>query len=154
MPPHQPFSQRGGNKKYMSKKCRECSVELTKENSFYPNPKSPLCKKHYNYSAKAIENRKKYAESAKGKLARTKASKEAYIKHKEKWIARAKLRYAVSKGLIKKLKRCEVCEEVKPLQGHHEDYSLPLEVVWLCTRCHADRHLELELLSKTPSLNN
>jgi len=37
---------------------------------------------------------------------------------------------------------CEVCGTAKS-QGHHEDYSKPLDVVWLCTRHHADRHIHL-----------
>ena len=37
---------------------------------------------------------------------------------------------------------CEVCGKEKT-QGHHEDYSKPLDVVWLCTRHHADRHIHL-----------
>ena len=37
---------------------------------------------------------------------------------------------------------CEVCGKVKT-QGHHEDYSKPLDVVWLCIRHHQDRHIHL-----------
>jgi len=37
---------------------------------------------------------------------------------------------------------CERCGETK-VEMHHEDYSKPLEVVWLCHRCHFDRHTEL-----------
>lgn len=39
-------------------------------------------------------------------------------------------------------KPCSVCGEPNA-QGHHEDYSKPLDVVWLCRRHHADRHLEI-----------
>lgn len=27
--------------------------------------------------------------------------------------------------------------------AHHEDYSEPLEVIWLCRRCHVRRHGEM-----------
>jgi len=27
--------------------------------------------------------------------------------------------------------------------AHHEDYSKPMEVVWLCPRCHKERHLQM-----------
>jgi len=37
---------------------------------------------------------------------------------------------------------CEVCGDPKS-QGHHEDYSKPLDVVWLCTVHHGARHSHL-----------
>jgi hypothetical protein len=37
---------------------------------------------------------------------------------------------------------CEVCGKEKS-QGHHEDYSKPLDVIWLCIRHHHDRHIHL-----------
>ncbi len=69
--------------------------------------------------------------------------KKTYLKNKEKWIARAKTNYAVKTGKLIKPTKCEVCELKKPLQGHHPDYSKPLEVMWLCTGCHADVHAEM-----------
>ncbi len=41
-----------------------------------------------------------------------------------------------------KRKPCQVCKANKA-QGHHEDYSKPFDVVWLCPRHHADRHIHL-----------
>jgi len=49
-------------------------------------------------------------------------------------------------------KPCEVCGKIKA-QGHHEDYSKPLDVVWLCVRHHNDRHIHLrdcKTLGKEP----
>lgn len=70
-------------------------------------------------------------------------NRKTYEKHKEKWIARAKARYAIKTGKLVRPDRCEVCELKKPPQGHHEDYSKPLEVIWLCSGCHADAHKEM-----------
>jgi hypothetical protein len=34
------------------------------------------------------------------------------------------------------------CGEPK-VHAHHEDYSRPLDVTWLCQKCHVQRHVEL-----------
>jgi ribosomal protein S27AE len=38
---------------------------------------------------------------------------------------------------------CSRCGAAKT-HAHHEDYSKPLDVVWLCARCHIQRHKELK----------
>ncbi len=53
--------------------------------------------------------------------------------------ARVKLRHMVYDGKIKRLP-CEVCGEPKT-QGHHGDYSKPLEVKWLCAKHHKEIHV-------------
>lgn len=35
---------------------------------------------------------------------------------------------------------CSKCGAIGPVDGHHEDYSKPLEVLWLCRPCHANIH--------------
>lgn len=54
--------------------------------------------------------------------------------------ARAKLRYAVWAGNIVKPKYCERCAKKGLLNGHHNDYTKPLEVEWLCSTCHGFAH--------------
>lgn len=56
--------------------------------------------------------------------------------------ARLAVQYAVKVGKIERPDRCEDCGRDRPLQGHHEDYDRPLDVVWLCRPCHVDRHRE------------
>jgi len=36
---------------------------------------------------------------------------------------------------------CEVCGINNGVQGHHEDYSKPLEVIWLCRKHHRQLHM-------------
>lgn len=44
---------------------------------------------------------------------------------------------AVKRGAIKRLIACERCgASGVRLEKHHEDYSKPLSVVWLCCKCH------------------
>ena len=37
---------------------------------------------------------------------------------------------------------CQICGNNNS-HGHHEDYSKPLEVVWLCAKHHSERHVYL-----------
>lgn len=45
---------------------------------------------------------------------------------------------ALRDGKIKK-QPCQVCAEEK-VHAHHKDYSKPLDVIWLCARCHHRLH--------------
>lgn len=62
-------------------------------------------------------------------------------KFTEKKYARDVLRRAVFNGKIIK-KPCKECGD-EFTHGHHNDYSKPLDVIWLCPRHHADLHNSL-----------
>ena len=44
---------------------------------------------------------------------------------------------AVRKGKLIRPTVCEQCHQQRYIRAHHDDYSKPLEVKWLCTRCHS-----------------
>jgi hypothetical protein len=54
--------------------------------------------------------------------------------------ARVLLNRALRDGSMPRPDHCSECKETCIPHGHHEDYSQPFEVVWLCARCHAKRH--------------
>jgi len=71
------------------------------------------------------------------------AQRRARRVQRPRYLANKKLQWAISTGKITKPDCCENCKTVTPprrLQGHHEDYTKPLEVIWLCDSCHKARH--------------
>jgi hypothetical protein len=58
--------------------------------------------------------------------------------NQDKYKAHSLVNAAIKRGLITK-HPCIVCGEEKT-EAHHPDYSSPLDVVWLCPRCHKQTH--------------
>ncbi len=52
----------------------------------------------------------------------------------------SQLNQAVRKGLIQRPDNCSSCGKACSVHGHHPDYGKPLEVVWLCQKCHGACH--------------
>ena len=61
-------------------------------------------------------------------------------KFPEKSRARDKIKHAVYSGKLIRSTKCELCKNDGPTHGHHQDYSKPLEVIWLCPTCHISGH--------------
>lgn len=57
---------------------------------------------------------------------------------------------ALKNGTITKTV-CVVCGADR-VEGHHDDYSKPLEVVWLCRPHHGERHAALRKEGRDPNL--
>lgn len=57
----------------------------------------------------------------------------------EKYLAQTAVGNAIRDGRLTKLP-CVVCGSIENIHGHHDDYSRPLDVVWLCPFHHGERH--------------
>ena len=118
---------------YTKKICRHCKIETNDlvKSSFKDG------RQYYSCNNCNTERVKKYRETKKGKVTTLKAIYKSIKKYSEKQKARVKVYLAVKDGRLLKPDICSDCNQVKKLDGHHKDYSKPLEVTWLCRKCHS-----------------
>jgi hypothetical protein len=95
--------------------------------------------------------------------AQGRAMKRWRERHPKQARAYTLLHAAVRRGKIARPECCEYCgrnsleERGAPLEGHHEDYNRPLDVIWLCDACHDAIHISPpfreKVLSKVRPIN-
>lgn len=96
---------------------------------------------HENYlknKESVLERTRKWKLENKSKF--TESWKKSNEKHPLKRAARKIFNHHVEAGKILRAEKCEDCIRLCKTEAHHEDYSRPLDVVWLCRPCHALRH--------------
>ncbi len=137
------------------KRCSKCH-ELKPETEFYKDKRTKdglkcQCKKcHCQTSLKtrdketARANNKKYMRNRRKRdieAVRAYERKRSANRPKdEKYMARMLLNIAVRDGKIHRPLCCEKCGAFGMVYAHHADYSKPLDVEWLCSDCHGERH--------------
>lgn len=106
-------------------KCKECT-------------KSDV---HKNYRDN-VEDKKEYEKKRNSTQERKDAAREKQRLHRANNPEKYKARTAVGNALRDKRifkKPCEYCGSEERVQGHHKDYSKPLEVTWVCFQCHRQK---------------
>jgi len=82
--------------------------------------------------------RRAWATSEAGKASQRKWQRKAYLASPKKFLAHSAVRYALETDRLVK-SPCEICGS-RQTEAHHDNYSRPLDVRWLCRRHHADLH--------------
>ena len=81
------------------------------------------------------------------KFMQTQAFKDAILRYRaknpEKRKANSIIRTAIVYGKIHRPSHCTICNKQCVPEGHHPDYSKPLEVIWVCKKCHTHYHWSL-----------
>jgi hypothetical protein len=76
---------------------------------------------------------------------RREQEKKYRANNKEKFRAKAIVRYYLLNGTIKKPAKCSMCNISHcRLHAHHPNYLLPLNVIWVCPKCHKEIHKDNE----------
>lgn len=138
------------------KTCFKCNKELPLD-MFYKHPmmkdgrvnKCKDCNKKDVRENRAanIEYYREYDVARAKTKERRKLSSEQCKKYREankvKYAAHVLVSNAVRDGRLVKADKCEQCETSETiLHGHHDDYTKPLDVRWLCPSCHSAWHKE------------
>jgi len=84
-------------------------------------------------------DRRRYRENPARREASAANTKKYNAENPERYRARYLLTNAVRDKRVTK-EPCEVCGVTKYIHGHHDDYSKPLEVRWLCAKHHHRYH--------------
>jgi len=66
------------------------------------------------------------------------------LEQKMKDSARSQVSVYVKRGKIAKPSGCSKCGSGLKIEAHHNDYSKPREVVWICRVCHLQSHKKQE----------
>jgi len=132
------------------KKCRSCGKKLPLS-EFYTYEKYHLgnCKKCHNAFCESRRNKvlkglsdyrhsqRRVRKPWRASLEyRRKYEKEYRIKFPEKVSAHQAVHRAIRKGTLIRPDTCEDCGKRGSIEASHNDYSKPLEVNWLCKKCH------------------
>lgn len=105
-------------------KCKQCTKKDVRNNR---------ADKREQYSDYEQLRQQSPARKAKKLIYGTQHKQRNPVKHRARWT----LQQAVRRGRIEKLP-CDVCGDPKS-QAHHDDYSKPLDVRWLCFKHHRER---------------
>lgn len=133
---------------------QQCCVcyEIKLVDDYYPYARNQTgimaaCKECHNartmranrkYRDKRRAQRKRYNDTPERRKAAYENTKKMYALYPEHQKARMKVYNAVKAGKLHKLP-CSVCGEIK-VQAHHNDYTRPLEVLWVCVPHHKIIH--------------
>jgi hypothetical protein len=81
--------------------------------------------------------RKAWAKANPGYM--TAKKREWWSRNKDRLKVKYAVRYAIKTGKLVR-QPCVVCGNPES-HGHHEDYSKPLDVIWLCRTHHTEHHV-------------
>lgn len=160
----------------MAKVCSKCKQEKD-ESTFYKRSASsdglhPWCKacvidqakkwkqSNPNPERDAVYSRKCYRDNAKETNARTRKWQQANpekvaaigrkyaLSNPEKRHAKDCVNHAITSGKLIR-QPCTLCSTKEKVHAHHRSYDYPLQVDWLCCKCHNFIHRLLRVIEET-----
>ena len=117
-------------------KCTECVKNRIKKHRYENLEKIKEYDKKRSKLPHRVEARLNYQKTDQGKQVRRKASESYKKRYPLKYAAHVITRNYIRDGKLQKSDSCSICKSTHLVQAHHDDYTKPLEVRWLCVKCH------------------
>lgn len=129
-------------------KCKECVKSRVKKH----RDENIESIRSYDKTRSRLQHRviarAEYAKTDAGKVAIAKAKSNYRDRNPMIRASHVIVGNAVRDGRLKKPSICSCCGSSKNIEGHHDDYTRPLDVRWLCSKCHKDWHKNHEPIYK------
>ncbi len=139
--PDESFYRHPGMKDGRLRRCKSCVKSAVRANRASRLEQYRAYDRARNMRPDRVRMRDEYARTEVGRIVAQAAKAKWSSDHPDRRRAQNALNNAVRDGRVEKMP-CVVCG--KKAHAHHEDYSLPLDVIWLCPRHHKARHKELD----------
>lgn len=123
-------------KTYLQYMCRDCRRRRDTSEERREKDRESYKKNKHKYR----EQQRIYNSTDRAKELNRKRSKKYWDANPEKNKARKKIRTCIRNGSIVRPEVCSRCGKKGKIEAHHKDYNKPLDVVWLCRKCHVDEH--------------
>ena len=122
------------NKDGLRSCCLDCARDVSRR--YNASEQGRATHRIYRKTHKASEAQRRYKTGPTGRSTQAGWRRQ----NREKIRAKDAVKCAILAGFLHR-GPCEVCGRTDGLiDGHHDDYSKPLEVRWLCRQHHADHH--------------
>ncbi len=120
-------------------RCKDCVRSAATENRLQNLDRARAHDRARGNLPHRVMARAEYQQTERGKAASRAAKRRYAEKNREKREAHILLGNAVRSGSVQR-QPCEACGSTRNVQAHHDDYSKPLIVRWLCSKHHAAVH--------------
>jgi hypothetical protein len=146
------FSKSKKGKNGYAEQCKVC--RLVKDREYYKKRPEICLAKHERWAKrnpeKILKNQREYYHRNKDKIleklkeTRKKngynTTKQYKHRNKEKIDAHNYVALAIKFGNLVRPETCEKCKKQCKPHAHHHDYTKPLDVIWVCPKCHGEEH--------------
>lgn len=120
-------------------KCKECAKKDVRENYDKRRDQYLEYDKGRANLPHRVKARQEYMQTEAGKQSHALAVERYNEQNPERKTAVWAVNNAVRDGRLKK-EPCFYCGSTRRIHGHHEDYSKPLDVKWVCAKHHKMIH--------------